>query len=175
MRVSFLILMFGAPLLAQQTWVVDRLNRPGANFTDLPPAVAAAANGDTILLRGTGPATPGVAYTAPTIDGRGLTIRGEGAATTRVIGEWLFRNLPATDRIIVSDVFLGGGTLAPADVGTFHGDSCAGAIIITGITMEGLVGTLETGFVHCNWVLLRNCDLRQLRPLDIHTSIVAVV
>jgi hypothetical protein len=32
-------------------WVVDLLNRPGTNFTDLPPAVAAAAPGDVISVR----------------------------------------------------------------------------------------------------------------------------
>lgn len=33
------------------TWIVDLANGPGTHFTDLPPAVAAAADGDTIIVR----------------------------------------------------------------------------------------------------------------------------
>ena len=36
---------------AQNTWIVDAASGPGANFTDLPVAVAAAADGDEILVR----------------------------------------------------------------------------------------------------------------------------
>ena len=44
-----------APCAAQRTWLVDSSGGPGVDFTDLPPAVAAASPGDTILLRwGTG-------------------------------------------------------------------------------------------------------------------------
>jgi hypothetical protein len=38
-------------LAAQRTWIVDHAGRPGTDFTDLPPAVAAAAPGDTIIVR----------------------------------------------------------------------------------------------------------------------------
>lgn len=36
---------------AQNVYVVDRLGRPGAHFTDLPAAEAAAQHGDTLVLR----------------------------------------------------------------------------------------------------------------------------
>lgn len=36
---------------AQRTWIVDQANGPGTNFSDLPPALAAAADGDTLLIR----------------------------------------------------------------------------------------------------------------------------
>jgi hypothetical protein len=36
---------------AQRTWVVDSMGGIGSHFTDLPPAIAAAARGDTILVR----------------------------------------------------------------------------------------------------------------------------
>lgn len=42
----------GASLHAQgSTWVVDASAGTGSNFTSIPPAVAAAADGDTILVR----------------------------------------------------------------------------------------------------------------------------
>lgn len=58
-------------------WIVDANNGPGTNFTDLPAAVAAAQNGDTLLVRA------GV-YTAFVVSGKALTIRGEGTAATVV-------------------------------------------------------------------------------------------
>ena len=62
-------------LVLPTIWIVDANNGPGANFIDLPAAVAAAQSGDTILVRaGT--------YTAFYVAGKTLTIRGAGASTT---------------------------------------------------------------------------------------------
>jgi hypothetical protein len=58
-------------------WIVDASNGPGTNFTNLPPAVAAAASGDTIVVRAG-------SYSAFTVTGKALTIRGAGASTTLV-------------------------------------------------------------------------------------------
>ncbi|MEO6597709.1 MAG: hypothetical protein ABIP94_23435 [Planctomycetota bacterium] len=58
-------------------WIVDATSGPGTHFTDLPPAVAAAQSGDTILVR------PGT-YTAFDVSGKALTIRGTDAMTTVV-------------------------------------------------------------------------------------------
>lgn len=44
--------VFAASLAAQRTWVVDLVAGPGVDFTDIPPAVAAAAAGDRIVVRG---------------------------------------------------------------------------------------------------------------------------
>ena len=64
--------------VAQRTWIVDRWNRPGADFTDLPAATAAAADGDLLFLRATVASSSLVdCYLAPTIQGKGLTIYGE--------------------------------------------------------------------------------------------------
>ncbi|HEX6811138.1 MAG TPA: hypothetical protein VF384_05920 [Planctomycetota bacterium] len=57
------------------TWIVDANSGPGTHFTDLPAAVAAAQSGDTILVR------PGI-YTAFSVSGKALTIRGAGQNTT---------------------------------------------------------------------------------------------
>lgn len=64
-----------ASLLLPTIWIVDAQMGPGAQFADLPAAIAAAANGDTILVRaGT--------YTGANLVGKALTIRGAGAAAT---------------------------------------------------------------------------------------------
>lgn len=80
-------------------WTVDKLNRAGTDFVDLPQAVAAAAPGDVLLLRFTLIPVqeilgPWADYTAPTIDGKGVSIVGEGTTPVRVVGEWMVRNVP---------------------------------------------------------------------------------
>ena len=71
--------LFCAALLAvsagaQTTWIVNAGGGPGVNFTDLPSAVAAAADGDTIIVQ-TGPFNEGA---TPFTTNKGLTIVGEG-------------------------------------------------------------------------------------------------
>jgi hypothetical protein len=73
--IAVLVVALASTLEAQTTWIVDGSNGPGTSFTDLPPAVAAAANGDTIIVRsGT--------YAPFHSTGKALTIRGDGASTT---------------------------------------------------------------------------------------------
>lgn len=62
------------PAVAQTTWIVDLGGGPGFHFTTIAPAVAAASDGDTILVRA--PQGPGV-YTGFST-GKSLTIVGEG-------------------------------------------------------------------------------------------------
>jgi hypothetical protein len=81
MRIRASIFMFvvalSSTLEAQTTWIVDSSNGPGTSFTNLPPAIAAAANGDTIIVRaGT--------YGSFISTGKALTIRGAGASSTTI-------------------------------------------------------------------------------------------
>lgn len=67
-----LVLLLVASLPAQTTWIVDRGGSPGAHFADLPPAVAAAAPGDTILVRADAFLQPYSPFTT----GKGLRVIG---------------------------------------------------------------------------------------------------
>ena len=67
-----------ACLLLQNTWVVDDNGGPGVNFTDIPPAIAAAADGDILLVQ------PGL-YSHFTLSGKGLRILGTSTGNTVVI------------------------------------------------------------------------------------------
>src|SRR5262245_3228837 len=58
---------------AQRTWIVDASNGPGADFTSLAPACAAAREGDTLLVRSG-------AYAGVTI-GKGLRVVGLGSVS----------------------------------------------------------------------------------------------
>jgi hypothetical protein len=58
-------------------WIVDASNGPGTHFTSLPAAVAAAASGDTLIVRaGT--------YAPFNVSWKALTIRGAGSSSTFV-------------------------------------------------------------------------------------------
>ncbi|MCU0866051.1 MAG: hypothetical protein MUC36_19890 [Planctomycetes bacterium] len=74
--VSLSMLASAAVLAAQQTFVVNAGGGPGVNFTSLPPAIAAAADGDTIVVQ-TGPFGEGA---LPFTTNKGLTIVGQGGA-----------------------------------------------------------------------------------------------
>lgn len=63
-------------LPAQNLWLVNAAGGPGVHFTSLPPAVAAAADGDTIYVV-TGPFGEGA---TPFTTDKGLTILGVGGA-----------------------------------------------------------------------------------------------
>ncbi len=66
-----------ACLLMQNTWVVDDNGGPGVDFTDIPPAIAAAADGDILVVQaGT--------YSPFALTGKGLRILGEGSPSTLV-------------------------------------------------------------------------------------------
>ncbi|MGE3173262.1 MAG: hypothetical protein AB7O97_11610 [Planctomycetota bacterium] len=73
-----LALIAATAVVPQGTWIVDANNGPGTQFTDLPPAVATAAHGDTILVRSGD-------YLAFQVSGKALTIRGAGASNARVV------------------------------------------------------------------------------------------
>ncbi len=51
LRAALILTACWSTATAQTTWVVDQAGGAGAHFTDLPPAFAAAADGDTVLVR----------------------------------------------------------------------------------------------------------------------------
>ncbi|MBZ0152158.1 MAG: hypothetical protein K8J09_11565 [Planctomycetes bacterium] len=88
--------LLGSSLLlpAQNLWIVNAAGGPGAHFTSLPPAVAAAADGDTIYVM-TGPFGEGA---TPFTTNKGLTILGFGGAvpiTTTQATPIIVTGLPA--------------------------------------------------------------------------------
>ncbi len=100
-RAVLAAVLLGTAALAQSTWVVDAQNRPGAQFLDLPPAVAHAAPGDLIVLRGGN----AVAYSAAVI-GRSLRLRTEQGEA--LVDRITVRSLPAGETVTLWNVSLRG-------------------------------------------------------------------
>lgn len=136
--------LLAAPLAAQQTWKVCCSGAYGAQFTDLPPAVAAAAPGDTILIYLDalgGPCSSQVPYTAPVIT-KPLKIVGAviygGAPSSQwmsadssifVEGRIEIRNIAAGETVYLSGIGISALSSAgqPSQLVV---EDCAGTVVI---------------------------------------------
>jgi hypothetical protein len=141
---------------AQATWIVDPENRPGAHFTDLPPAIAASSSGDTIRLRAS---TRGISFAATT--NKGLTIVGEGYHTGT--GTLTISGLPASQRFVMQGVTLPflNATLIEAQI---HAVSCAGTVHLQDVgcvpqSQGGFPSSLRFVAIDCRRVTLRRCTM----------------
>ena len=91
--------------LGQQVWKVNSQGGPGAHFTDLPQAVAAASSGDEIWVYYDLLGPIGSNYTAPVIDKplkiKGFTVTGAGSGPTSatVYGPLVILNIPNGQRV----------------------------------------------------------------------------
>ena len=132
-------------LLAQQTWKVDCLGAPGSHFMDIPPAVAAAAPGDTLLVYYT--AGPGFCgkYTAPFID-KPLRIIGfkVGLAggsnipfTISMEGSLQVANIPAGQQVLITNVAISHWPYGPVVGGSpITITDCAGSVVLENIIFD---------------------------------------
>ena len=125
--VSCLLLGLAGSAAAQRTWIVDQFGT--GDFLDVPPAVAAAAPGDSILVRGVGPYDFSV-----TID-KALALMGQVHGRF-ARGTLVIRGLPA------------GHTVTVKNFGHFDGDAlrcevrdCAGHVVLRRVTLDGRDGT----------------------------------
>lgn len=166
------LLVFGSVLSpghAQRTWKVWCVGGPGIDYTDLPPAVAAAAPGDTILVwhdsaMGCTPAGQ-VQYTAATIDKPlsvvGMFLSPQGLPLgTMPIGAGLggvlrVTNLAAGDRVVLCNLSI--GNWAPVSAG-FELSNCDGEVILDGCSVDSLgEDNVVTSIVDCANVFMHGC------------------
>ncbi len=120
-RLLTLLLLCTAPLTAQKTWIVDERGGAGHDFKDLPPALAAAADGDSILVR------PGWSYTATPIS-KGVRILGEGMPS------FYFATLKVTALPAGRTFLLAGFDLLYTNLEL---ENCAGAVHVERLTGSG--------------------------------------
>lgn len=120
-----------ASVTAQSTWIVDANGGPGAQFTDLPPALAVAVAGDTVVVRA-GAYSPGVTS-------RGIRIRCETGASASIT----VQDLVAAEAFVLRGL---GGPLA-----TFRAERCAGSVVVEGSQASFV-------FDRCARVSLNACD-----------------
>ncbi|HTF87389.1 MAG TPA: hypothetical protein VK843_03190 [Planctomycetota bacterium] len=111
-RAAALLVAVASPAQAG-TWIVDAANGPGAHFTDIPPAIAAAVPGDLILVRAGG-------YSSFNLT-EGLTILGTqtgGMSSTSI--NWMpvcTIAIPAGEKALLADLSFSGQLVVNQSLG----------------------------------------------------------
>jgi hypothetical protein len=162
----------GSMLAAQQVWKVDCSGSPGSHFTDLPPAVAAAAPGDTILVyTGMGPTPPTFQrYTSPTIT-KPLRIVGfiVGAPPGTNVptyapmrGPLQISGIGAGEQVVLQNLYVDHvpPTVSPG-VSTISVMDCDGSVLFEDVDFvnAGFAGQ-SIRFERCAHAVLRGCTFR---------------
>lgn len=158
-----------AGLPAQRTWRVHCGGGTSADFPDLPPAVAAAAPGDTIWLI-LDSQSCSVQYTGAVID-KPLTIVGmtpfgvpgvRTALFANIAGALEVANITIGQRVVLSNLrvlpkFTG---VLPVPPHGIHVTDCAGEILFEGVYYHGYgLQSSVMRIERCANVTLRGCDL----------------
>ncbi|MCR9244004.1 MAG: hypothetical protein NXI31_03160 [bacterium] len=149
--------------VAQATWIVDSLNRPGTHFTGLDAAVAASSNGDVLLVRWVDPTV--APYSGATID-HGLTILGIGGQPG-FVGALRIQGVPAGQHVVLRDLRLapfvsGGSTTGQCHLLLF---SNAGTVHLHNIDRDAV----QFGFPSANQIQITDCDLVTLTDCSLHS------
>ncbi|MEZ5962758.1 MAG: hypothetical protein R3F56_02820 [Planctomycetota bacterium] len=152
---SVLFVLGSVSAVAQgRTWVIDEANGPGTDFLDLPPAEAAAADGDVFAIRAG--SYHGFATT------KALTLIGTPGLTkviTPMIGLPVFEvtNVPAGRTFAARDVVI--QTLGMTTHVVFR--NCVGPIVLQGIEDENSYFAVSLDFYSCGAVCLSACGQNQ--------------
>ncbi len=165
-----LVVGFGvvATAAAQRTWIVDAANGPGTHFTDIPPAVAAAVDGDTLLVRsGT--------YT-PFTTNKGIAVLGTPSALVQTPSFFpgiMVSGLPAGAVFRARGLVLG-GTISQ----TMSLNSNEGAVHLEAIESAGgpfPQPNAAIGISSSRLVTIVDCGQRSILAVNVASSRVSIV
>ncbi|MBK8098541.1 MAG: hypothetical protein IPK26_15635 [Planctomycetes bacterium] len=168
------VCVFGmcVPLLSQRTWIVDRQERPGFDFTNIQPAVDAAAPGDIVLLRYVDFAATGLWYEAAAIGNKGISILGEEGPRSPVVGRFDVTGVPVGQSLTIGNIGHSDRAYDPRSGRPWRGiwaRDCRGAIHFVNIVSGGPPGTAGSAgssaraapirVERCDMVTIANCEL----------------
>jgi len=146
-------LVLAPPTRAQAVLVVDAAGGPGSGYTTIGAAVAAANNGDFLLVRS------GFYAETVTLDGKGLSLQAETGANVSVVGITV-RNLAANQHAAVRGI---GRTSDDLTITLEHDRGQ--------VWLEDLDPPLTTLFLNvtlavndCDTVVVRNCNFKPINP-----------
>lgn len=136
-------------LNAQRTWVVDDSGGPGVDFTDLPPAIAAAAAGDDVVVHA------GI-YEPVTIT-RAIRLIGLTGAVVRprsfTAFEFVIRGIPAGESCSISGLEFRGQSSA----NRFRIEACPGYVAIADCSVRHPIWV--PSIIDCAAVSLIGCSM----------------
>jgi hypothetical protein len=137
------VLLVAGSAIGQQTWIVDANSGPGTHFTNLQPAVNAAAAGDRILVRA------GV-YT-PCMIGKALTIVGSPNAVVAGSGGYvpgfLVGGIGAGSVLSIAGLRLATTGISPTSLAI---QNCAGTVIFDDVHVTQSTMVLGVADWRCN-------------------------
>lgn len=141
-------------LAAQTTWVVDAAGAPGSQFTGLPAAFAAVADGDTVIVRA-GTYAPGTLSNAIRLIGEpGASVESPFGGPSLVVN-----SIAAGQRCTVR-----GLRVAPypflSTVPAVHVLNCAGTVVLHDLNVESHSSTPGLRVQNCSAVLLSGSLIR---------------
>ena len=164
-----------ASLAAQgQTWIVDAAAGAGSQFTDIPPALQVAQDGDTILVRSgtynggsitrgisiiadTG-ATVSVVVTSGTVFSRGIGLEVDGLPAGKTVV------LEGLRPAILSTTLFGSFVRLANCSGRVHLDNLSGSLAGPGVGLTGIE------VIDCAHVSIHRCALRSGVPVWVTRS-----
>lgn len=123
-----------AVLPAQRTWIVDAANGPGTDYTDVPPALAAAAHGDVLVVRA------GVYGFATT--GKGVRMIGRGTPVLRAVSPYesfVVQGVPAGQTFVMQGFRLDGQDPSlpiPPPARPLRIEQCAGLVHLVEVAVH---------------------------------------
>lgn len=131
--------------------VVDASNGPGTDFTQLAPAIAAAANGDTLRIR------TGNYSGSFTIDGKSLDLVGEPNATVPAIGPLVVKNLAVGQRVLLQSLEFTAANSFMLPTKTLTATNCAGHLTLDRCRIA--LGSDDLVLDHCGEVVISRCEI----------------
>lgn len=137
------------------TWVVDDDGGPGVDFTDLPPAIAAASAGDVIVVRDG-------QYSEFTLS-KGLSIVADTghAPAFKKYGDLTIAGIPKGDTAVLSG-------FGPAIYNAILIENCEGHVVVDDCSFEGSSSFPGIQVLHCDLVTLCRVQVEASDPFMWH-------
>ncbi len=130
-----LVLPLAAPLSGQAVHVVAPAPGPGVDFTSLAAAVAAAQDGDSVLVRSG-------AYAGFGLNGKALAVTADAGAQVQVSGSVFIVGLAPYEHVSLHGLQLDAGEFSAA----VTVQNCAGPVWLEGCTLRGFTVAEATLF-----------------------------
>ena len=161
--------LFASATIGQQIWKVNSQGSPGAQFVDIPAAVAAASPGDEIwVYYDYGLPIPSTTYHAPVIT-KPLRIMavfasvgggGPGVHPIAAFGPLIIMGIPAGQRVEIHGLSIGADSPPTGLAGAIIVLDCQGDVLLDSVEMGSYGGPTTFGRIErCNNVVLRGCDI----------------
>jgi hypothetical protein len=147
------LFLLTSTIAAQRTWIVDSAGGAGVDFTDLPPAFAAVADGDRVIVRSGSYAPATLTRAIQLVGNAGATVSTRGGQRALVVS-----GIPAGKVCSIEGISVGTSVVLGVQLQI---DNCAGAVVLQRVDVtsngRGNTPTIQVGGSAA--VMLHRCSL----------------